>query len=326
METRQISSLDIHVSLMGLGTWAFGGDIWWGPQQDGDSVEVLETALEQGVTLIDTAPVYGRGRSESVIGAFLEKRGLRSRVLLATKLGLSWQGRSVFHDLSPQKMRQEIDESRQRLRTDYIDIYQVHWPDPKNPVEPTAGIMYDFYQKGIIRAVGVSNYSLEQIKRFMAHCPLHSLQPPYNMFMRDIEKEIIPFCRQKKISLLTYVPLHSGILTGKFFLEDVPVPDDLCRKNKKDLREPYFSINRDIAEKLRSIADSHGKSLSQLVLNWTANRPGVSSVLVGSRRASQVAENAAAFDFAIRPDSLREISDLLDQRQQRIAALPGGKA
>ena len=318
MEQRTVSKLGIHVSAMGLGTWVFGGGIWWGPQEDADSVSVLERALASGVNLIDTAPVYGRGRSETLIGAFLEKRGLRERVILATKLGLSWEGRRIYHDLKKKKMMAEIDESRKRLRTDYIDIYQVHWPDPNTPMEKIAEVMYDFYKKGIIRCIGVSNYSVEQMEVFMKYAPLHTLQPPYNMFDRTIESEIVPFCLNHNISLLTYVPLYSGILTGKFFAKGSVVPDDLCRRNKKDLKEPFYSINREIISELGEIAACYERTLTQLVLNWTYNREGVTSVLCGARNAKQFDENIGCSDFRISSDDLDRIENILKEREQRI--------
>ena len=182
MEYRRISKVNIEISVLGLGTWAFGGDAWWGPQKDVDSLSVLEKAINEGINLIDTAPVYGKGHSEELIGKFLKKKRLRDKVIIATKLGLSWKNGRIYRDLSRKRMLEEIDESRRRLQTDYIDIYQVHWPDPNTPIAETATVMYEFYKKGLIRAIGVSNYSVEQMQEFMKYSPLHTLQPPYNMF------------------------------------------------------------------------------------------------------------------------------------------------
>lgn len=312
-----ISNTGIEVSVLGLGTWAFGGDIWWGPQKDRDSQEVMESALKKGINLIDTAPVYGRGRSEALIGAFLQKRNLRGKVVLATKLGLSWEGRSIYHNLKKGRMWEELDVSRRRLRTDYFDIYQVHWPDPKTPIGETAEVMYKFYQKGIIRCIGVSNYSVEEMREFKRHVPLHTLQPPYNMFTREIESEIIPFCVEHNIALLTYVPLHSGILTGKFFDRGAAIPDDLCRKDKRDLKEPYFSINRQTISELKEIAACYDKTLTQLVLNWTYNRQGIISILVGARNKRQLQENVECADFTLRSDDLDKIGHILEVRERK---------
>ena len=176
-------------------------EIW--KQEDRDSATVMEYAFKRGINMVDTAPVYGRGRSERVIGAFLRKRGLRQKIILSTKLGLSWQGSKILHNLSKQRMLEEVDESRRRLETDYFDLYQVHWPDPEVPIAETAETMYSLHKKGIINAIGVSNYSIEQMKEFMKYSPLHSFQPEYSMFNRAIEREIAPFCIENNISIIS---------------------------------------------------------------------------------------------------------------------------
>lgn len=312
MEYRKCA--DFLVSVVGLGTWAFGGDKWWGTQNDKDSFSVLEEAIKVGINLIDTAPVYGQGHSEEVIGEFLKGSKVREKIILATKVGLSWQKGKVYRDLSRKRMRQEIDESRRRLKVDYIDIYQVHWPDPNTPIGETAETMYEFYNKGIIKAIGVSNYSIEQMQEFMRFSPLHTLQPPYNMFRRDIEKEIIPFCREKNISIISYIPLHSGVLTGKFFLQGEKIPDDLCRKNHPDLKEPLFSVNKKILSQMKEIATGYGKTLTQLVLNWTYNQPGIVSILVGARNLKQLSENIGCVGWRIDKEDLEKIEKLLEER------------
>ena len=321
MEYRKIENSDLELSVLSLGTWAFGGGEWWGKQEDRDSVETLELALNRGLTTIDTAPVYGWGRSERVIGAFIKKRKIREKVVLATKLGLSRQGSQILHNLKKQRMLQELDESRQRLQTDYFDLYQVHWPDPDIPIGETAEVMHDFYQKGFIKAVGVSNYSVEQMQEFMKYCPLHSCQPQYSMFVRDIEKDIVPFCSDKKIAVITYAPLYSGILTGKFFFGDAKIPDDINRKMKrKDLEEPRFSINKETLTKLRKIASSYGRTLAQLVINWNFNQRGITSAIVGARKISQLEDNLGSVDWQISEEDLKAIEDILAERLEKIRA------
>ncbi|MBN2483383.1 MAG: aldo/keto reductase [Candidatus Omnitrophica bacterium] len=322
MEYSRIAQLELPVSKIGLGCWAFGGDSWWGPQNDHDSLEVLDQALKSEITLIDTAPVYGRGRSETIIGNFLRKRKVREKVILATKLGLAWEGPNILHDLSEKRMRQELDASRRRLCTDYFDIYQVHWPDPNIPIGETAQVMHEFYQKGIIKAVGVSNYSVDQMEEFMKYCPVHSLQPQYSMFVRDIEHETVPFCVRHNIAIFAYAPLYSGLLTGKFFLNGEKIPDDTNRKMKrKDLEEPLFSVNRAILQECKEIACGYGKSLTQLVINWTSHQEGISSVLVGSRSRTQICENAAGAGWEISESDQAKIDTLLRQRQEKIKSL-----
>ena len=197
MKYRKFSGLDKEVSVLGLGTWAFGGDEWWGHQKESDSICVLERAVELGINLIDTAPAYGWGRSEKVVGKFLKKTGARKKIILATKLGLDKKS-PTYKNLRPERMKEEIEQSFERLGVDFIDIYQIHWPDPDVPISESAPVMKEFLDRGLIGAIGVSNYDVSQMKEFMKYSPLHSLQPPYNMFKREIEKDILPFCIEKQ--------------------------------------------------------------------------------------------------------------------------------
>ncbi|MDD5439863.1 MAG: aldo/keto reductase [Candidatus Omnitrophica bacterium] len=315
MDYRKIHNTELEISAIGLGTWAFGSDGWWGYQDDRKSRDVLAEAVGRGVNLIDTAPIYGRGHSEEIIGDVLAKHGMRKDVVLATKLGLNWDGKRVFHDLKPKRMREELALSLKRLRTDYIDIYQVHWPDPDTPVEDSAGVMREFFDEGVIKAVGVSNFSVRQMREFMEHCPLHALQPPYNMFRREIEDEVLPFCIEHKIACLVYQPLHAGILTGKFFFDGATIPNDINRKNHPDLKEPLYSLNKEILAKMKDIARKYDKTLTQLVINWTSLQAGVTSVLVGARNYDQVDENIESVGWTIEQKDLDAIYALLDIRK-----------
>jgi len=317
MTLRDFSTTKIKISPVAVGCWSFGNDSWWGHQDDKRSLDVLVRAFELGINLIDTAPVYGRGHSEEVVGKFLKQSGLRSKAIVATKVGLNWDpnGPKIFHDLKPQRMIEEIDFSRKRLDIDMIDIYQVHWPDPDVPVAKVAELMHSFYDKGLIGAVGVSNYSPAQMEEFMKHCPLHSLQPQYSMFCRDIEKETVDFCVKHNIAILAYAPLFAGLLTGKFFLGDKPVPNDINRRMKKDhLCEPLFSVNKEFLAGLKKIADKYNKTLTQLVLNWTMNRKGITAVLAGARNCAQLEDNAGCTDWDISQEDLGAIDQLLDCR------------
>ena len=317
MEYRKINNLSI--SVLSLGTWAFGGDKWWGKQDDRDSCQVLGEAVNKGVTTIDTAPVYGRGRSEKVIGSFIRKNRLREKVVLATKVGLSWQGPKILHNLKQERMLQEFDESRKRLETDYFDIYQVHWPDPNTPLAQTAALMQNLYSKGLIKAVGVSNYSVEQMQEFMKHSPLHVLQPQYSMFQRDIEQDIVPFCLENNIGIISYAPLYSGILTGKFFFDNVKVPDDTNRRMKqKDFQEPKLSINKNTLSQLKEIAAIYKKTLTQLVINWNFNQEGIVSSIVGTRNLSQLEDNLGSIGWKISSDDMEKIGQILRKRESQI--------
>ena len=318
MQYKKILNTNLNISVLGLGTWAFGSDKWWGWQSDSKSEEVLETAFENGVNLIDTAPVYGRGHSQTVIGRFLRQNKIREKIVLADKLGLRWHNRKVEHNLSKKSMLEEIDLSRKRLCTDYIDIYQVHWPDPDTPIAETAAVMEKFYAQGIIKAVGLSNYSLKQIQEFRKYCPVHILQMPYNMFERNIEIEIAPFCLQQGISLLVYSPLDSGILTGKFFFEKQRVPKDLRRKYHSGLKAPLLTINNEFFKQAKDIALNYNASLAQLALNWCIAQSGITSVLAGARNIAQIKDNLLCFAWKPKQLDLAKINELLEIRKREI--------
>ena len=199
MQYQKLGNSELKIAPLILGTWAFGGGSWWGPQDDKNTVEVLEAALKSGISALDTAPMYGKGRSERVIGDFIKKRKNREKIILATKVGLSWQGPRILHDLSKKRILEELDQSRLRLQSDFIDLYQIHWPDPKTPIGQSAEVLHSLFQKGLIKAIGVSNYSVEQMSEFLEYAPLHSLQPQYSMFERGIEDSIVDFCLEKNI-------------------------------------------------------------------------------------------------------------------------------
>src|SRR6266436_692410 len=198
MELAGIPGTSLEVSRVAIGTWAIGGGMWGGTNEL-ESVATIRAAVEHGINLIDTAPVYGFGRSEEIVGKAIAEGGLRSRVLIATKTGLEWEGGRVFRDASRARILREVEDSLRRLRTDYIDIYQVHWPDPLVTIEETAEAMHTLFEQGKIGAIGVSNFSVGQMERFRRVAPLHVLQPPYNLFERGIEADLLPYCRKNKI-------------------------------------------------------------------------------------------------------------------------------
>lgn len=319
MEYRKLGLSQLNISVVSLGTWAFGGDLWWGKQDDKDSMAVLDAAIKRGLNCIDTAPVYGRGRSERIIGAFIKKQKLRDKVIIATKVGLGWRGSTIFHNLKRKAILKEVDESRMRLNTEYFDLYQVHWPDPDTPIRETAETMYELYQKGVIKAVGVSNYSVKQMEEFRKYSPLHSLQPQYSMFERSIEAEIVPFCIENNIAIIAYAPLYSGILTGKFFFDKVSIPNDTSRKMKKaDLEEPLFSINKKSLSQLKDIAANYGKTLTQLVINWNFSQRGITSSIVRTRNLKQLDEDLGSIGWKISDNDLQKIAQILKEREVEI--------
>src|SRR5437870_6386513 len=214
MEYATVKGLNRKVSRIGLGTWSIGGFNWGGTDEQ-EALETIRAALEHGISLLDTAPVYGLGRAEELVGRALAKYGKREKVIIATKVGLEWRGDQVFRNSTRARIMREIDDSLRRLQTDYIDIYQVHWPDPLVAIEETAEAMHALLRQEKIRAIGVSNFSVDQIERFRCVAPVHVVQPPYNLFERGIEADILPYCRKNGIATLGYGALCRGLLSGR---------------------------------------------------------------------------------------------------------------
>src|SRR5258706_11641298 len=237
METIQIGTSGLAASRIALGTWAIGGWMWGGNSDLDESIRTIRSALDRGITLIDTAPVYGFGRSEEIVGMALSG-GLRHRAVIATKVGLEWRGGGkVWRNSSPARIRKEVEASLRRLRTDYIDLYQVHWPDPLVPVQETAGALARLLEEGKIRAIGVSNYSSEQMAAFREVAPIHSVQPPYNLFEREAEADVLPYAAKRAIAVLCYGALCRGLLTGTMNSATRFTADDLRRHDPK-FQEP----------------------------------------------------------------------------------------
>jgi len=232
MEQIAIGKSGLKVSRIGLGTWAIGG--WmWGGTDEARSIATLRSAIERGITLIDTAPMYGFGRSEEIVGKALAEGGLREKVRIATKVGLSWRDGQPFRDSRPARTRREIEDSLRRLRTDVIDLYQVHWPDLETPIAETARALDDLRREGKIRAIGVSNYSVAQMDAFRAVAPLDAVQPPYNLFEREIEADVLPYAKRAGLTVLSYGALCRGLLTGKISAETKFEGDDLRKVDPK---------------------------------------------------------------------------------------------
>lgn len=321
IEYEKLGKSELVVSKVSLGTWAFGSDEWWGLQDDKLSVETIWRAIDLGINLIDTAPVYGRGHSEIIVGKALKEKNLRDKVILATKVGLRWRGKLIYSNLRRESILEEFQESLERLDTDYIDLYQVHWPDPHTPISETASCLYELYQKKKIRTIGVSNYSVKEMVEFLKYSPLHSLQPLYNMFRREIEKDILPFCIENNISVIVYSPLNNGILTGKFFFGE-KIPKDEARKCNVDLRGRNFQINKRVILELDRITSKYSKKLSQLVLNWVIRREGVTSAIVGARNTKQIEENSGCMGWEILKEDLIKIEEILERRERLIGLNP----
>ena len=307
MEYRALGESGIEVSVIGMGCWPMAGVGWTGID-DNASLAALETAMDGGVTLIDTAYMYGRsGESERLVGRAIA--GRRDQIVLATKCGLYWDGTTLLKDSSRKRILEQVEESLRRLNTDYIDLYQVHAPDEDTPFEETAVTLAELKAQGKIRAIGVSNYDVEQMKSFAQHAPLHSDQPPYNPFIRDIEAEVLPHCRANNIAVISYWPLYKGLLTGKYgrghtFPEGDNRNDD-CRFKGEELDRTLEALDR-----LRPIADEYGKSLAQLVIHWIARQPGITSVLCGATRPSQVEQNIEAVGWELSDEHRGQVDEI----------------
>jgi aryl-alcohol dehydrogenase-like predicted oxidoreductase len=286
MEQITIGKSGLKTSRIGLGTWAIGGWMWGGTDEV-QAIATIRSAVERGVTLIDTAPVYGFGRSEEVVGKALAEGGLRDKVQIATKVGLAWRNGELYRDSRPARVRQEIEDSLRRLRTDVIDLYQVHWPDLETPIEETARTLGDLRRQGKIRAIGVSNYSPAQMDAFRAVAPLDAVQPPYNLFEREIEADVLPYAKNAGLTVLSYGALCRGLLTGKFTPKTTFTGDDLRKTDPKfqGRRLPqYLAAVRELDALAR---ERFGKSVLALAIRWVLDQ-GPTIALWGARRPHQL--------------------------------------
>jgi aryl-alcohol dehydrogenase-like predicted oxidoreductase len=311
MEYVNIPGTGLSASRIGLGTWAMGGWMWDGTD-DELSIRTIGAALERGVTLIDTAPVYGQGRAEEIVGEALERFGRRDRVIVATKVGLEWtRSREVIRNSSRERILKEIDDSLMRLRTDYLDIYQVHWPDPLVAVEETAETLHRLYREGRIRAIGVSNYSIQQMNLFRSVAPLHTAQPPYNLFEREVEERILPYCQSHGLATLTYGSLSRGLLSGRMHASTRFGGDDLRQVDPK-FRAPRYRQYLDAVARLDRFArEGYGKSVLALAVRWVLDQPGVQVALWGARTPQHLAPFDDVFGWSLDGEAHREIDAIL---------------
>jgi aryl-alcohol dehydrogenase-like predicted oxidoreductase len=309
IEFAVVPGTDLRISRIGLGTWAIGGWMWGGTDED-ESVNTILAAVERGINLIDTAPVYGFGRSEEIVGRAVADGGLRSRVVIATKAGVDWRDGKVFRNAGRGRILQEVEDSLRRLRTDYIDIYQVHWPDPLVHVEETAAAMQTLFDQGKIRAIGVSNFSVGQIERFRRVAKLHTVQPPYNLFEREIEAELLPYCRQSSLASLTYGALCRGLLSGKLPENPQFGGDDLRLADPK-FRLPRYAQYLAAVRRLDQFArDRYGKRVIHLAVRWLLDQ-GATTALWGARHPGQLQPVEDVFGWSLDAAAQNEIDGIL---------------
>ncbi len=310
LEYTEIDRLGFHASRIGLGTWAIGG-LEWGGADDAASTQAIHRALDLGVTLVDTAPIYGHGHSEEVVGNALKDR--RGRAIIATKAGLEWdeQG-NVRRNLSQARIEKEAEDSLRRLQTDRIDIYQVHWPDPDR-IEETAVAMRRLFEAGKIRAIGVSNFSPVQMERFAAVAPLHAVQPPYNLFERAAERDVLPYAVTHGMTSLTYSALCRGLLSGRINESTQFAGDDVRREDPK-FQQPRFGQYARAVKRLDDLArERFGKRVIHLAIRWILDQPGVGIALWGARRPEQLDAVPDAFGFRIDDDTRTTVDRILEE-------------
>jgi aryl-alcohol dehydrogenase-like predicted oxidoreductase len=310
-ESVAIPGTSLRVSRVALGTWAMGG--WmWGGSDERESIATIRAALDQGINLIDTAPAYGFGVSEETVGRAVAAASLRSRAVLATKVGLEWRDGKVYRNATRDRIMQEIDQSLRRLRTDYIDIYQVHWPDPLVPIEETAEAMLTLHDQGKIRAIGVSNFSVAQMERFRRVAPLHVLQPPYNLFERAIESDILPYCRANNIATFGYGALCRGLLSGRMRAETTFEGDDLRRLDPK-FQPPRFTQYLNAVRQLDRLAqDRFLRRVVHLAVRWMLDQ-GISVALWGGRRPDQLRAALGVAGWSLDAASQAKIDRILNE-------------
>jgi aryl-alcohol dehydrogenase-like predicted oxidoreductase len=312
MEFVDIPGTSIRASRVALGTWAIGG--WmWGGSNESDAINAIHTALDRGINLIDTAPVYGFGRSEEIVGKALAADGRRKRAYIATKVGLDWKDGKPFRNAGKARIIKEAEDSLRRLQTDVIDLYQVHWPDPNTPIAEVAGAMDELHRAGKIRAIGVSNFSPAQMDEFRKVAPLHAAQPPYNLFERAIEDDVLPYCRERDIALLAYGSLCRGLLSGSMSRSSRFTGDDL-RKNDPKFVAPRFEQYLAAVERLDRFAQEHyGRRVIHLAVRWVLDRGERNIALWGARRADQLAPIAGVTGWHIDSAAMADIDRILQE-------------
>ena len=293
-----------------MGTWAIGGAMWGG-SNDGESIKTIQHAVDVGINLIDTAPVYGFGHSEEIVGQALAEGGRRDKAVLATKVALEWADGKVFRNSSPARIRKEIEDSLRRLRTDRIDIYQVHWPDSTVPIEETAETMLELHREGKVLALGVSNFSPQQMETWRRVAPLHSTQPPYNIFEREIEKDVLPYALNQKLIVLSYGAICRGLLSGKMSRARKFEGDDLRLQDPKFL-EPRYSQYLAAVDLLAKHAEAnYGKSVLAFAVRWILDRGETMTALWGARNAAQLDQVEEAFGWQISADDYTAVEEIL---------------
>ena len=320
MQTRKLGYTDLELTTVGLGAWAMGGP-WlygWGPQDDDESIATILRSMDEGINWIDTAAIYGHGRSETVVGRALKQ--ISQKPLIATKCGLCWdEQHERIPRLKAQSIRAECHDSLRRLDIDTIDLYQIHFCEPDEDIEEGWTEMARLVEEGKVRHIGVSNFNVGQIRRIQSIHPVASLQPPYSMLHREVEDELLAFCADNEIGVIVYSPMQRGLLTGTFDAERVAnLPEGDHRKANPDFRQPQFDATLQLVERLKEIAERHGRTCAQLAISWVLRRSEVTSAIVGARRPDQIVETALASDWNLSEEDIEKIEQWLAERQAKV--------
>ena len=327
MQYRTLGSSGLSISVVGLGTWAIGGGDWkfgWGDQDETSAVGAIVRAVELGINWIDTAAIYGEGRSETLVAKAIESIAPNDRPLIATKCGrVAWGNGEIGKSLRRASIITECEDSLRRLKTDVIDLYQLHWPEPDEEIEEGWQTLVELKQQGKVRHIGVSNHSVEQMKRLQAIHPIVSLQPPYSMIAWDIEAEILPFCQTTNVGVVCYSPMGKGLLTGRFTADRVAALSDKDHRTKDPrFQSPQLEINLEFVQKLDTLARSLNWSVTDVAIAWTLRRPELTSAIVGARSPEQIEQTVTAGDRVLDEASVATIAAALQDRELKLAALP----
>lgn len=326
MELRQLGNSEVKVTPITYGAWAIGGWMWGGADEN-DAIRAIRTAYDLGMTTIDTAPIYGFGKSEELVGIATEDIP-RDKYQILTKYGMNWKTEegeyyfdSVGNDGTPLKIykfsgkeqvKKECEESLRRLKTDYIDLYQIHWPDVTTPISETMEAVEELIQEGKVRAAGVCNYNTELVEEALKHIPLATNQVPYSMVRRGIENDVIPQAIENKMHILPYSPLQRGLLTGKI-KRDHKFKEGDARANSKYFQPDNIDRIQELLQKIKPVAEAHDATFAQIVLHWTMRQPGIGSVLAGARNEQQVKDNIKAVEIELTEEELKQITKAADE-------------
>ena len=312
MITKRLGNTDMQLTSIGVGAWAMGGGGWafgWGPQDDDESIGAIRKALDHGVNWIDTAAVYGLGHSEEVVARALE--GVGNRPYVFTKCERIWNEKGeIAKSLKEDSIRREVEASLRRLKTDVIDLYQIHWPEPDEDIEEGWSTLAKLQQEGKVRWIGVSNFNVTQLRRAAKIAPVSSLQPPYSLISPEIEESILPYCAENNIGVIVYSPMKSGLLTGTMTKERVAsLAEDDFRRRALAFQEPNLSRNLKLADVLREVGKKHGRSPGETAIAWTLRHPAVTAAIVGMRSPEQVDGVIGALDFRLGAEEIEQIDE-----------------